>query len=279
MLKRVLLITSVAALLPGCAYLADFLKSAQGAGLFNQPTFTFKTANLENITLGGLDLDTVWTLDNPNDVGISLASIDYALFIEDKQVVAGTPKNGLEIGARGASTLHFPANIKFQDVAQVVEVFLSKDRAKWKAEGSLGVQTPIGVIKLPLAKEDTFEVPKIPAVVFQNPKVTNINLTGATIEFPMQVTSKNTYAIPLGVISGNLAIAGSNVGTVSTPALGDVTGTKVVSVPVNVNFISAAGAVVNAVRGGNAQVTFNAQMQSGQQQVPIKVDQLLSFTR
>jgi LEA14-like dessication related protein len=279
MLKRVLLFLSVAALLPGCAYLADFLKAAQGSGLFNQPTFTFKTANLENITLGGLDLDTVWTLDNPNDVGISLASIDYALFIEDKQVVAGTPKNGLEIGPRGASTLHFPANIKFQDVAQVVEVFLSKDRAKWKAEGALGVQTPIGVIKLPLSKEDTFEVPKIPAVVFQNPKVTNISLTGATIEFPMQVTSKNTYAIPLGVISGNLAIAGSNVGTVSTPALGDVTGTKVVSVPVNVNFISAAGAVVNAVRGGNAQVTFNAQLQSGQQQVPIKVDQLLNFTK
>lgn len=277
-MKRIILVAVIAGL-SGCAYLADFLKGAQGAGLFNQPTFTFKTANLEHITLGGLDLDTVWELNNPNNVGISLASIDYALFIEDKQVVAGQPQNGLQIGANGASNLHFPANIKFQDVAQVVETFLTKDRAKWKAEGSIGVQTPIGVIKLPMSKEDTFEVPKIPAVQFQNPKVTNINLTGATIEFPMQVTSKNTYPIPLGIISGNLAIAGSNVGTVSTPPLGDVTGTKVVSVPVTVNFISAAGAVVNAVRGGNAQVTFNAQMQSGTQQVPIKVDQMLSFVK
>lgn len=277
-MKRLILIAVIAGL-SGCAYLAEFLKGAQGAGLFNQPTFTFKTANLEHITLGGLDLDTVWELNNPNDVGISLASIDYALFIEDKQVVAGQPQNGLQISARGASNLHFPANIKFQDVAQVVETFLTKDRAKWKAEGSIGVQTPIGVIKLPMAKEDTFEVPKIPAVVLQNPKVTNLSLSGATIEFPMQVTSKNTYAIPLGVISGTLSIAGSNVGTVSSPPLGDVTGTKTISMPVTVSFISAAGAVVNAVRGGNAQVTFNAQMQSGQQQVPIKLDQLLNFTR
>jgi LEA14-like dessication related protein len=279
MKNRALLFLCAAALLPGCAYLAEFLKGAEGAGLFKQPTFTFKTANLQNITLGGLDLDTVWELDNPNDVGISLASIDYALFIEDKQVVSGTPQNGLQISARGASNLHFPANIKFQDVAQVVEVFLTRDRAKWRAEGALGVQTPIGVIKLPMSKEDTFEVPKVPAVAFGNPKVTNLSLSGATIEFPLNVTNKNSYALPLGVISGNLAIAGSNVGTVSTPALGEVTGTRQVALPVTVNFISAAGAVVNAVRGGNAQVTFNAQMQSGQQQVPIKVDQLLTFVR
>lgn len=277
-MKRIILAAVILGL-SGCAYLAEFLKGAQGAGLFNQPTFTFKTANLEHITLGGLDLDTVWELNNPNNVGISLASIDYALFIEDKQVVAGQPQNGLQIGANGASNLHFPANIKFVDVAQVLETFLTKDRAKWKAEGSIGVQTPIGVIKLPMSKEDTFEVPKIPAVVFQNPKVTNISLTGATIEIPMQVTSKNTYPIPLGVVTGNLAIAGSNVGTVSTPSLGDVTGTKTVALPVTVNFISAAGAVVNAIRGGNAQVTFNAQMQSGTQQVPIKVDQMLSFVK
>ena len=148
-MKRIILVAVIAGL-SGCAYLADFLKGAQGAGLFNQPTFTFKTANLEHITLGGLDLDTVWELNNPNNVGISLASIDYALFIEDKQVVAGQPQNGLQIGANGASNLHFPANIKFQDVAQVVETFLTKDRAKWKAEGSIGVQTPIGVIKLPM---------------------------------------------------------------------------------------------------------------------------------
>ena len=33
----------------------------------------------------------------------------------------------------------------------------------------------------------------------------------------------------------------------------------------------------NAVRGGNAQVTFNAQVQSGGQALPIKIDQLVNF--
>ena len=44
-------------------------------------------------------------------------------------------------------------------------------------EGGLGVQTPVGVIRLPIAKEGLFEVPKIPAVVFGNPRVTNVTST------------------------------------------------------------------------------------------------------
>ena len=49
--------------------------------------------------------------------------------------------------------------------------------------------------------------------------------------------------------------------------------------PLTVSFTSAAGAVVNAIRGGNSQVTFNAQLQSGGQTLPLKVDQLVNFIR
>lgn len=275
-MKRALLAAVGLSILSGCAYLQQFLKTA-----FREPTFTFKNMLLNDVSLGGLNLDTLWDLNNPNNVAISLATVDYALFVEDKQVVAGHPENGLQLAANGSSELHFPANIKFQDVAAVVQTFLTKDFASWRAEGSIGVQTPIGVLKLPLAKEGQFEVPKLPAIVFGNPRVTNITLTGATVEFPLTVTNKNTYALPIAGVTGNLAVAGSNVGTLSTGDLGamDGKGAKQVSLPLTINFLSAAGAVVSAVRGGNAQVSFNAQVQSGPQTLPIKVDQLVSFVR
>lgn len=278
-MKRIVVVALSLSVLSGCAILRELLQVASKA--FQQPGFSFRNVALTDISLGGLNLDTVWDLSNPNNVGISLASVDYALFIENKQVVAGAPPNGLQLGANSTSQLHFPAGIKFQDIAQVVDVFLTKENATWRAEGGLGVQTPIGVIRLPIAKDGVFEVPKVPEVVFGNPKVTNLSLSGATVEFPLTVTNKNTYALPIGGLTGNLAIAGSNVGTLSTGAFGDMSGkgAKQVSLPLNISFLSAAGAVVNALRGGNAQVTFNAQMQSGQQQVPLKVDQLVSFIR
>ena len=274
-MKRLLATALCLSVLSGCAFLSQFLKAA-----FQEPSFAFRNIVLQDVSFAGLNLDTVWDLNNPNAVSISLASVDYALFIEGKQVVAGQPQNGLNIAAQASSELHFPAAIKFADVAAVIETFLTKDTASWRAEGALGVQTPIGVIRLPIAKEGQFEVPKLPEIVFGNPRVTNITFSGATVEFPLTVTNKNTYALPIAV-TGNLAIAGGNIGTLSTGSLGAMEGkgAKQVAIPLNINFLNAAGAAVNAVRGGNAQVTFNATVESGGQNVPIKIDQLVNFIR
>lgn len=276
MTRTRLALFALVTVLPGCAALEQFLRSA-----FKEPAFNFKSMALNDISLGGLTLDTIWQLDNPNNVGISLASVDYALFIDNKQVLAGAPAQGLQIAANGSTDLHFPAGIKFQDLVGVVETFLTKDTAGWRAEGGIGVQTPIGVLRFPIAKQGDFEVPKIPAVAFGNPRVTNLTLQGATVEFPLTVTNRNTYALPVNGLAGNIAIAGSNVGTISTGDLGAMQGktAKQVSIPLQINFFSAAGAAVNAVRGGNANVQLNAQLQSGPQALPIRLDQLVNFTR
>lgn len=275
-MKRLAVAALALSVLSGCAYLQKFLSSA-----FKQPTLAFKTASFTDFSLGGLNLDTVWELNNPNPVGISLASVDYALFIDDKQVVAGTPANGFQMAANAATQLHFPAGIKFQDLAGVVETFLTKDMASWKAQGGIGVQTPIGVLRFPLAADGMFEVPKIPQIVFGNPRITNVSFQGATVEFPLTVTNRNSYALPIAGVTGNLAVAGSNVGTISTGDLGamDGKGTRQVAIPLTINFVQVAGAAANALRGGQAPVAFTAKVQSGDQALPIRVDQLVNFVR
>ncbi len=259
-----------------CAELLDLLR-ASSAG--SEPTFTFLRADVRDATLEGLTLDTVWRLDNPNDLAISLAQVDYALFIEGKQVVAGSPATGLQVAARGSTELHFPANVKFVDLANVVQTFLTRDTASWRVQGALGVSTPIGVVSLPLSTQGQFEVPKVPAVQFGAPRVSNVSFVGATIEFSLQITNKNSYALPISNVTGAVRIAGAPVGTLSTGDLGAMTGrgTRTVNLPLTVNFLSAAGALVNVAQGGNAQVTFDAQVQSGQLALPLKVDQLLNF--
>ncbi len=276
MKTRALVLCAVLAATSGCAYLQQFLKTA-----FQQPAFSFRNMALNDISLGGLTLDTVWDLSNPNSMGLSLASVDYALFIDEKQVVAGAPPQGLTIPARGATELHFPASFKFTDLVAVLETFLNKDTAQWRAEGGLGVQTPVGVLRLPIAKSGDFEVPKVPLIAFDNPRIKSVTLTGATIEFPLKVTNRNTYALPISGLTGNVVMAGNNIGSISTGDFGQMAGKglKEVALPLTINFLTAANAAVTAARGGNAQVSFNAQLQSGPQTLPIKVDQLLTFVR
>lgn len=277
MSRRLLpLVLAVAVTSSGCAYLAQFLRTA-----FQQPSLTFKNLGLTDISLAGLTLDTIWNLNNPNQVGLSLASIEYALAVEDKQVVAGAPPQGLQIAPGGSSELHFPANVRFQDLVAVVETFLTKDNASYRASGALGVNTPIGVIRLPLATEGQFEVPKVPLVQFGNPRITNVSFAGATVEFPLAVTNRNTYALPVNGLTGTVSLAGANIGTLSTGGFGSMEGkgVKNVTLPLQVNFLSAASAAGAIARGGNAQVQFNAQLQSGGLNLPVNVNQLVNLVR
>ncbi len=262
--------------LSGCAFLKQFLSSA-----FKQPGFAFRRVELHDASLSGISLDTIWQMDNPNTVGLSLASVDYALFIDNKQVLAGSPPNGLQIPAQGSAEIVFPTGIKFQDLVEVVATFINKDTATYRAEGSLGVSTPIGVIKIPLATQGDFEVPKLPAISFGNPRIGNVSLSGATFEFPINVNNKNSFPMLVSQVTGALSIGGSNVGTLSTGNLGalDGKGAKTITLPLTVSFLGAAGAVVNAARGGNSSLGFNAQVQSGSVSLPFSLNQAVSFVK
>jgi LEA14-like dessication related protein len=276
-MKRLLLpFLAASVLLSGCALLSELLTE-----VFQKPSFRFKNVALHNASLAGINLDTVWQLDNPNTVGISLAAIDYALFIDNKQVVAGAPQKGLQIPAKGSTDLTFPAEIKFLEIVPALEALLTKDTATWKVEGSIGLQTPIGILSFPLAMQDVFETPKLPQVQFADPKVTNISLQGATVSFPLSVTNRSSFPLGINEVVGTLSIAGSPVGTLSTGTLGQLEGkgTRQVSLPLTINFFSAGSAAVNAIKGGNANLKFDAQVQSGGAQVPLKLDQLVNFAR
>ena len=260
----------------GCATLAQLLSSA-----FQKPTLRFKTARVSQVRFDGLTLDTVWQLDNPNAIGISLARADYKLSVEGKQVVAGSPPKGLKIPPQGSTELTFPAAIKLTDVFPLAQELANKDYAKYRVEGVVGVQTPIGVLDFPLAYENQFEVPKAPRVELQPPRITSLTLRGATVEFPIALTNKNTFALPLTGLDGALKVGGVPVSRVAMGDMGRLEGkgTRVVTVPVQLDLLNAGAVVVQAVQGGSAPVELDAQLKVGGETVPIDVTQVLKFLR
>ncbi|MFP2927118.1 LEA type 2 family protein [Pyxidicoccus sp. 3LG] len=277
-MKRTLLVLAALSLttLSGCAALQNLLK-----GAFKKPSLTFKTARLSDASLSDATVDLVYEVNNPNGFGLDLASVDYAFSVEGKQVVAGKPRKGLNLKANGKSELVFPANVKFADIVPVVETFLNKDRAAYKAQGSVGIKTPIGVLNFPLAKEGTFEVPKIPQVSFQAPRIKSVSGTTATIEFPLSIKNRNSFPLPVAGIQGALKVAGADVGTLSTGNLGklDGSGTKEVTLPLTINLLRVASAAMALRSGGNAQVRLDGNLTSESQAVPLNLNQLVNFVK
>lgn len=275
-LRRALfLVASFLVVLPGCAFLQNAFKN-----VFEKPSFKFKTANLADASLSGMTVDLVYTLDNPNDFGLSLADVDYKLFVEDKQVVAGQPKDGLTLKAKGESDLTFPAGIKFKDLSPVLQTFLNQDTAKYRAEGSIGVKTPVGVIRFPLSKSGVFEIPKVPQLAIESPRISSLTFTGAKMDLPIVLKNRNSFPLPLANLTGNVLVGGARVGALSSENLGILAPgeSRTVNLPVTIQFASALSAA-NAIRSGKGNVALQGQLHSGGEALPIEVSDIVDFLK
>jgi len=271
-LSPLLVLTSLAS---GCATLQQLL-----AASVQTPTLTFKSATLADVSLGSATVNLSFQLDNPNPFGLSLASVDYAFFVEGKQVVAGSPPRGLTIPASGSAEVVLPASVKFADLAPVLETFLTRDVASYRAQGSIGVETPLGIVTLPVEKEGTFPVPKLPQVALQPPRITRITLTSATMELPLLVTNRNDFPLPIAGLSAAVVIAGAPVGTVSSADLGSL-GPRAqvpVNLPLTIDFLQAMAAA-RALQMGSAMVALDAEIRSGPAAIPVHLQQNVSFRR
>ncbi len=246
---------------------------------FQKPTLRFKSAAVEETDLEGATLQLVYSFDNPSSLGLDLAEVSYALEVEGHAVASGKPQRGLSLRPSAATDLVFPARVRFADLPPLIGTFLTRDTARYKASGSLGVRTPVGVLRFPLSYESAFSVPKVPTLAFQSPRVQSLSFSGARIVFPLRLTNRNGFPLPLGAFTANVWISGSKVGAAEAPMPGLLGAgeTRAFELPLEVDFLRAGVGIANAIRGGRANVRLDGVLRSGSASVPIGIEQNLSF--
>jgi LEA14-like dessication related protein len=225
-------------------------------------------------------VNLVFTVTNPNDAALSLAETDYKFSLDGKQVVAGKPEQGIRIPARGSSDITLPASVKFADLSSSIADFLRKEQATYRAEGHIGVDTPIGIAALPFAKEGVLPLPRLPEVSIGTPKIGQLSLSSARLDLPLVLVNGNPFALPLGSISGALRIAGADVGQIAAQPVGrvDARATKTVVMPVTIRFAQAFAAA-KALREGHGHVALEGLLSSEDASVPFHVEHDVEFAQ
>jgi LEA14-like dessication related protein len=272
-MRRVLLLLP---LLGGCALLQQILAPA-----FQQPTLMFKEARLDRVDLAGADFTLTYAVANPNAVGLDVAQVDYALSVEDHALLSGKPSAGFRIAANGSSDVAFPAHVVWRELAPAVEALLEKEVVHYRASGTLGLDTPVGVASFPLAHEGTFAPPRLPSISIQAPRIVSIGFTGARLAIPIAIGNRNGFALPLGKLDGAVRIAGAHAGTVSLPEPPPIGAGQqaVIEIPLEVSFIESGLAVANAIKSGSADLAFDGTLSAGAARLPIHVAQKVDFAR
>ena len=264
--------------LTGCA---DLLKVLQSSS-FQNPTLTFVRAAPRSIQLDQLTVDLTFRVENPNPQGLSLARASCALALEGKTVASATPEAGLDIPASGAAEVIFPTTVRLGELAGGLSAALEKKVLHWKASGEIGVQSPIGVIALPLSAEGDLPVPQPPRVSLGSPRIAMQGFTRLRLTLPLLVENPNGFPLPLGVVGGALTFAGAQVGRVDADGKGETVaagGKRTLEVSVGVELLSAGAAVASAVSAGEADFVLDGSISSGSATLPLKVQQHLSLLK
>jgi LEA14-like dessication related protein len=236
----------------GCAGLRDLARSA-----FQTPKLTFRSASVDALDLEGATIGLTFDLANPNGFGLDLARVAWGLDMEGTRVAAGEMPGGLAIAAKATSPVTIPVRVRFRDVPGIVSLLTTRrDSVRYKVSGTAGVNTPIGVVDLPLAHEDTLRLPGLPGFSLEGISIRGVSLSTVALDLRLRVRNPNGFAIPPGRLDYALSIAGAEVASASEAALAKVAagGSALVSIPVKVSLLKVGSAASALVSGGEVPV-------------------------
>jgi len=250
----------------GCA---DALKMI-GAPL-EKPRLVFVGWEPRELDLESATILLKWQVENPNAVGLKLATLDYRLELEGKQAVAGAAQSGISLPARGKAPLELPVRVRFADVAGVVEAIAKKDTLGWRASGAAGIDTGMGTLEVPFSVEGKLPAPRLPRLSIAGLSVHGISLSGLTVDVKVELSNPNAFPLPLGALSYGLKLSGQEVATAATHALAPVgAGQKAaITLPVRLTFAAAGEAARRAVAGEATDVKLEGQAGFGSMKLPL----------
>lgn len=266
LIQLFLLVTATLAL-GGCSSLLSILGGTK-------PDITFKKVNLQGFSLEGVTLGLVYDIDNPYDIGIRIAEVDYQLEVEGRRVFRGSPNEGLQIPARGTKEVTFPAQIRFADVIPTARTVFTQGKFGYRASGSMGLSTPVGMLRIPLSRTGQFDSPELPKIRIADVKAPKVSGNGAELQIALDVTNVNSFALPLQSMDYGLSFNGSRVGGGNAKGASVAANqTRRITLPVKVDLAGAGRAVLPFLQGRSADVAVDGKMDFGSVTGPLKASE------
>lgn len=215
-----------------------------------KPELTYKTVRMRDFDFASVTLDFDFEVKNPYGVGISLASLDYELQVNQKKLLQGQTNKELSVPAHGSSIVTLPYKVEFLELGEaLVSLFQAKDELPYRLAVTFGLDTPIGVVPVPIKTEGKLPLPRLPDVKMGGVKMGETNLTGTTVVFDVDVKNKGNFPLKVKSSQMDVKISGVSVSQTQLQVPEVPAGeTAKVQIPVKLSFFKLGGAVVKAIQ-------------------------------
>jgi LEA14-like dessication related protein len=196
---------AVVLMLTGCSSLGPL------AAVIRPPAVRVAAVEITGASFEGLTLRFDLEVTNPNGVGIQLAGLDYDLQIDGSSFLKGETDQPLAIAPRGRSTLPLPLQLRFDELLRSLGSLADREESSYRLEAGLSFQLPVlGRVRVPVRREGTVPVIRLPRIAVQSLRLRNLSLQRASLTLGLQIENPNGFLLSLEALEYRFRVAGQD---------------------------------------------------------------------
>ncbi len=249
--SAVLLVAVVSVtLLSACASLRDIARHT-----FENPTASIAGAKISHLSFDEIGLLFDVTVKNPNIIGVQLSGFGYDFMLNDKSVLQGNQSNAMNIKSQSESKVQVPVTLRFRDLYKSLIELRYRDQFDYLLNLTLSMKAPVlgTEFKIPVSKEGSIPLPKVPGVSIESVQLKRLGVSGADLTLKLKVDNRNVFGFGLKKFNFALQVAGKQW----LRQTGDfqesiaAKGSRVLSFPLSLNFFEIGRSVFSLVNSSD----------------------------
>jgi LEA14-like dessication related protein len=168
--------------------------------------------------------------------------------------VKGQQDKGLEIAAKGESTVQLPITLTFANLYQAYSNLKDNDSANYEIKMGFAFDIPVmGDVRIPVSHKGMLPMVKIPNFNVHSLHLDKLSLTGADLKLQIAVDNPNAFSLNLAEMDYQFAVNGKSwvSGQAQNAAQLNQKSLGIIDIPISLNFLEMGQSVYQLLSGGN----------------------------
>jgi len=174
-----------------------------------KPSLAVEDVRVSSFSFDELSLVYDIKVNNPNATSFNMTGYNYQLDINGSEFVAGDQAQKMRINADSESIVEVPVTVNFNKLYRAIKGIASRDESNYRMLSNLRFNIPgFGQTEIPIKKEGTIPMVKMPLIQFQDISVESISFSGANVSVDFTVDNPNDFGLKINTLDYNLTIEG-----------------------------------------------------------------------
>ncbi|RME90962.1 MAG: hypothetical protein D6767_06040 [Candidatus Hydrogenedentota bacterium] len=258
---------------------ASLFKSA-----FTPPQVSVEDVEIVDAGFNGATLNLKIAVNNPNAIGIKLASFSYEVLTKGEKLASGEKKDPIDIKGKDISRFSVPVTIRYAGLQQGIVAIIKERKLPYEVKTKIAVDTPIGVLHFSPEHKGEIPIPTLPDVEISKVFLDEMGITSTTIVFQVKIKNNSDVKVKLKKFHYEISINDftiANAEMMLDKTLESEKQTQLVSIPVTLKLLSLKRSLINVIKEGKFRyfVKMNLSMETnyGEFDVPYESEGMSSL--